>query len=300
MRIAPAGIWAFAFVLGAFREAPAASARLHDAGIFSDLDGGVRIALPARLAPRDVRMIVDANRRLLLIYDQDFPLKAYPLEGALSVGPIAPVALLAALRAEDAAELRGLVSDRTVVERTTAAKRTGDADGDGIPDPLDVLMGARKLVANHAVYTEGYYKLSYPGGDVPRAVGVCSDTVVRAFRNAGIDLQTRLTEDIRAAPSAYPGISRPDSNIDHRRVKNLLRWFQRHVPEVREGPYRPGDIVFMDTFPGRPGPEHVGIVSDRGGPSGQPLVINNWTVGYSESEMNLLPAVPVTNRFRLK
>jgi len=83
-------------------------------------------------------------------------------------------------------------------------------------------MGARKLVLNRARYTEGYCQIPYPNGDVPRDVGVCSDTVVRAYRNAGDQLQARVAEDVRAAPAAYPSVRRPDASIDHRGVKNLL------------------------------------------------------------------------------
>jgi uncharacterized protein YijF (DUF1287 family) len=56
----------------------------------------------------------------------------------------------------------------------------------------------------------------------------------------------------------------------------------------------------MDTFPSRSGPDHIGIVSDRRGPSGHPLIINNWTDGHVTSEMDLLGFVPVTHRFRIK
>jgi len=175
-----------------------------------------------------------------------------------------------------------------------------DADRDGLPDAFDVLLGARKLVANGAAYTEGYVRMPFPGGDVPRDQGVCTDTVIRTFRNAGFDLQKLIAEDIRRSPQAYPRVKTPDTNIDHRRVPNLLRWFERHMTLVaKDAPVLPGDVVFLDTFPAKPGPDHVGIASERRTADGRPLIINNWTVGYREGEMDLLSFVPVTHRFRV-
>jgi uncharacterized protein YijF (DUF1287 family) len=287
--------------LGLAAVARGQGAPVHDAGIFSDLDAAVRITLPHRIGD-ETRLRVDEARRMVVFYERGFPLKVYALVAEARAGSASVASVLARLDAADAAELGPLVSSRTVVEplRAPAGAGPGDSDGDGIPDPLDILMGVRKLVLNHAKYTEGYYQLSYPSGDVPRGVGVCSDTIVRAFRNAGIDLQSRVAEDIRSARAAYPDVRRPNASIDHRRVRTLLTWFLRHVPQVREGPARPGDVVFLDTFPNRRGPDHVGIISDRTAPSGLPYVINNWTVGYSEGEMDLLPTIPVTHTFRVR
>jgi uncharacterized protein YijF (DUF1287 family) len=275
---------------------------IHDVGIFSDLDGAVQITLPRRIDDRRTRLRLDDKHHLVVLFDGDFPLKAYGLAQPCPAGPISAVSLVARLRPADAVELRDHVTSATALERvsTSGAGPPGDQDDDGIPDQLDVLMGARKLVLNHAAYTEGYFRLPFPGGDVPRTVGVCSDTIVRAYRNAGIDLQSRVADDIRAARAAYRSVERPNPSIDHRRVKTLLIWFERNVPEVHGGPPRPGDVVFLDTFPDRPGPDHVGIISDRLAPSGRPFVINNWTVGYADGEMDLLPSVPVTHLFRLK
>jgi len=176
----------------------------------------------------------------------------------------------------------------------------GDRDGDGIPDRIDVLLGARKTALNGAEYDGRYVKIPPAGGDVPREIGVCTDVIVRALRNAGLDLQAALQADRDRRPKAYPRMKEPNPSIDHRRVKNLWPWFERHWesrPADDLGDYRPGDVVLMDTLPAE-GPDHIGIVSDRPGESGRPLVINNWTVGHTTAEMDLLGWVEVTHRYR--
>lgn len=179
-----------------------------------------------------------------------------------------------------------------------------DADGDGIPDALDILLGAKKVALAAAPYVETYRKLPYPNGDLPRDEGVCTDVIVRAMRNAGFDLQKLVHMDAVAKPRAYPNIARPDASADHRRVKNLVVWFERHWqrlpadPHDRSAPWLPGDVVFLDTMRD-PQPDHVGIVSDRAGPSGMPLIVNSWTNGYVSAEMDLLGSIPVTHRYRV-
>lgn len=179
-----------------------------------------------------------------------------------------------------------------------------DRDGDGVPDGPDVLLGAKKTAVNGAHYRNTYRELAFPGGDVPRDEGVCTDVVVRALRNAGFDLQELLATDLAAHPKRYPSVKKPDPNIDHRRVRTLLPYFKAHFtalptdPRDSATPYLPGDIVFMNTL-GDAAPEHVGVVSDGVGASGLPLVINNWTEGWTTREMDLLDRVPVTHRFRV-
>lgn len=176
----------------------------------------------------------------------------------------------------------------------------GDADGDGIPNQVDFLLGARKNVLNAADYDGRYVQLSAQGGDVPAEIGVCTDVIIRALRNAGIDLQAEIQRDRAQARASYPGIRSANPSIDHRRVRNLLPYFQRHwveLPTTDGKDLLPGDLVFLDTLP-NPGADHIGIISDRVSSRGYPLVINHWTVGWKVEEMNLLPGIPVTHAFR--
>jgi uncharacterized protein len=173
-----------------------------------------------------------------------------------------------------------------------------DSDGDGIPDPVDILLGARKVARDGALYRETAPALPFPGGDVPRAEGVCTDVVIRALRNAGIDLQLAVHRDAGLAPAAYPRIGgRRNPSIDHRRVKNLIHYFERHWQRVPGGaPLLPGDVLFLDAVAGVADPDHVGIASDRRNAAGLPLVIHNWD---RAAEMDLLPRVPLLAAFRV-
>lgn len=214
-----------------------------------------------------------------------------------------------ALRDEDVAELFEHVRVGTPVTVLPYGRRQrGDRDGDGIPDQVDIVVGARKTALNGAAYEGGYEQLAFPGGDVPRTKGVCTDVIVRALRNAGLDLQAALQDDIRRRRSAYGHrVKRPDPNIDHRRVKTLIVWFRAHwqrlgttVDPARPEEWRPGDVVFFDTFPDRVGPDHVGVLSDRLNEAGLPLVVNAWTEGYTTGEMDLLGWLTVTDHVRIR
>jgi uncharacterized protein len=128
-------------------------------------------------------------------------------------------------------------------------------------------------------YDPAYVVLAYPGGDVPADTGVCTDEVIRSYRSLGIDLQVLVHDDMAKNFSLYPklwGMSRPDKNIDHRRVPNLQRFFERHgaslpVTELAAD-YRPGDLVAWD-LDGN-GLKHIGIVVPA--PGGQAAV--GWIV----------------------
>lgn len=283
---------------------PEKSLGVEDHGIFPDLDGQLQVALPSDATPADIVAIVDDGHRILVIYVRGWPAKVYPLGGPakLLIGDE-----LLALRPGDRAELAPLLRIGSIRHLSPGeAPPPGDRDNDGIPDPLDVLIGAKKTALNADRYDERYVVIPYPNGDIPRDIGVCTDVIVRALRNQGLDLQSALHKDILGARGVYPMVTRPDSSIDHRRIPPLVpyfkRYFEEHSPHHDDpaDPLRPGDIVLLDTFPSRYGPDHIGIISDRRNDHGVPLVINNWTNGTVTTEMDLLPGIPITHRFRVR
>ncbi len=130
------------------------------------------------------------------------------------------------------------------------------------------LVAAAVERANHAVrYVPDYVRIDYPNGDVPPNTGVCADEIIRAYRGVGVDLQKEVHEDMVAHFSEYPrkwGLTSTDTNIDHRRVPNLMVFFARKgeaLPVTKNAKdYLPGDIVTWDLGGNVP---HVGIVVDR-------------------------------------
>lgn len=123
------------------------------------------------------------------------------------------------------------------------------------------------LTKDDVVYDPSYYTIDYPNGDVPANRGVCTDVVIRAYRKLNIDLQKEVHEDMRDHFDLYPknwGLTKPDKNIDHRRVPNLMTFFSRFGTTLSTGDkaeeYQPGDIVCWNLGNGL---LHIGIVSDQ-------------------------------------
>jgi len=151
------------------------------------------------------------------------------------------------------------------------------------------------------VYDGAYRVIAYPGGDVPRDRGVCADVIIRAYRALGIDLQVLVHDDMAGHFSAYPrdwGLSRPDTNIDHRRVPNLQTFFMRHgerLVATRNGlDYRPGDLVTWVVAGSLP---HIGIVSAELASDGtRPLMIHN--IGAGPQLEDMLFDYPITGHYR--
>ena len=150
-------------------------------------------------------------------------------------------------------------------------------------------------------YDPAYVRIDYPGGDVPLERGVCTDVVVRAFRKGGVDLQKEVHEDMARAFSAYPtrwGMTRPDSNIDHRRVPNLRTYFTRRgksLPVSEDAAdYLPGDLVTWDLGGGV---DHIGMVTNVwSDAAGRYLIVHN--IGRGARLENVLFAWRITGRYR--
>jgi uncharacterized protein YijF (DUF1287 family) len=171
--------------------------------------------------------------------------------------------------------------------RCPAIAQTTPASSNSPQGFLQKLAAAAIERTNHAVrYVGSYVRIPYPGGDVPSDTGVCTDEIIRSYRAVGIDLQKEVHEDMLRNFAAYPnqrlwGLAHPDSNIDHRRVPNLMVFFGRKGETLaitsRNEDYSPGDLVTWDLGGGVP---HIGIVVDRKSqPSGRYLVVHNIGAG---------------------
>jgi uncharacterized protein YijF (DUF1287 family) len=154
-------------------------------------------------------------------------------------------------------------------------KDTLFAANDEKPKLVDITSAEIKKMLESAVeqtnvtknYDPNYVVIAYPNGDVPMETGVCSDVVIRAFRKAGVDLQKEVHEDMKQNFKAYPQkwkLTKPDANIDHRRVPNLQTFFTRKGKSLaitNDGTdYKPGDVVAWD-LDGK-GMTHIGLVSN--------------------------------------
>jgi uncharacterized protein YijF (DUF1287 family) len=149
-------------------------------------------------------------------------------------------------------------------------------------------------------YEPAYVTLPYPGGDVPADTGVCTDEIIRSYRALGFDLQELVHEDMKKNFSAYPkqwGLSRPDPNIDHRRVPNLQTFFKRHsaaLPVTTDpADYLPGDLITCTVPPHLP---HIAMVVPAPDGGTTPWVVHN--IGRGPKLEDRLFEFPLTGHYR--
>lgn len=142
-----------------------------------------------------------------------------------------------------------------------------DKDGDGIDDQTDILQNVRAYIATNPEYKSKYYAGGYPDD----GYGVCTDVVAQGFLHAGYDLRELVDADIAGHPELYD-VTKADPNIDFRRVRNLLVYFQNHaislttdLMQINE--WQGGDVIVFR--------KHIGIVSDKRNKNGVPFVIHH-------------------------
>jgi uncharacterized protein YijF (DUF1287 family) len=177
---------------------------------------------------------------------------------------------------------------RNVARMAWSSSTTAQTRNETIPISSPVLkkvVGSAIEQADYTLYYDpSYVKLDYPGGDVPPERGACTDVIIRAFRKADVDLQQSVHEDMARSFSVYPqkwGLARPDANIDHRRVLNLMTYFKRAGKSVTISDeavdYLPGDVI---TWELNGGSTHIGLVTNViSETSGNPLVAHNIGAG---------------------
>ncbi|MBQ4116161.1 MAG: DUF1287 domain-containing protein [Clostridia bacterium] len=170
-------------------------------------------------------------------------------------------------------------------------KSTVDLNGNGVDDYRDIMLGARLDAKNRPKYDGAYQAGGYP----PDNIGVCTDVVWRAFKNAGYCLKDMVDKDVEKRLDDYTNIEKPDKNIDFRRVKNLRVFFEEYsisftldIEKVAD--WQPGDIVIFGND------KHIGIVSDKRNRKGQPYIIHNG--GQPNREEDFLWKSEVTGHYR--
>lgn len=162
-----------------------------------------------------------------------------------------------------------------------------------------LVASARSQIGMTLLYDPAYKSLKYPGGDIAVERGVCTDVIIRALRDHGIDLQKNIHQHMKTHHHHYPknwGTKKLDPNIDHRRVPNISTYLKMHGCQITANtPYLPGDLIVWNL--GR-GILHIGILSDRKTENQQRyLVIHNICCGVKEED--ILDSYPVVAHFRI-
>lgn len=149
---------------------------------------------------------------------------------------------------------------------------------------LNLSEAALELTKQKVTYDPSYFSIPYPNGDVPATKGVCTDVIIRAYRKMGVDLQKEVHEDMKAHFKWYPkiwGLKTPDKNIDHRRVPNLMTYFERQGADKpithNAEDYIPGDVVCWNLSGAI---THIGIVVNKKSNDGKRyLIVHNIGAG---------------------
>lgn len=157
-------------------------------------------------------------------------------------------------------------------------------------------------------YVPAYVQIKYPNGDVPSNTGVCTDLIIRAYRGVGTDLQKEVHEDMVKHFKDYPKLWKlkaPDTNIDHRRVPNLMTYFKNKKAELavtdKAEDYKPGDLVTWNLQNKKvmSGITHIGIVTDQRSPDNKRYMIAH-NIGGGNNIEDMLFDYTIIGHFRYK
>lgn len=162
---------------------------------------------------------------------------------------------------------------------------------------------AVEVIDDTIVYDPAYFSIRYPNGTIPEGKGVCTDVIIRTYRKMGIDLQKEVHEDMKQNFNAYPkiwGLKKTDTNIDHRRVPNLMTFFKRHDAQkaitTNTKDYLPGDIVCWNLGGAI---THIGIVVDKKSEDNRRhLIVHN--IGGGQVAEDILFSYTIIGHYRYK
>jgi uncharacterized protein YijF (DUF1287 family) len=215
---------------------------------------------------------------------------------AVSVAPVPPGSAVPVLTAPET-EGQSITSDTQCFpalarpQPTVLLNRRDAPAADPEAFGLDVAQAARAQIHDFVIYNDTYTVMKYPMGDVQPMYGVCTDVIIRAYRSVGIDLQ-ELVHKTR--------VGSDDTNIAHRRVDTLRRFFTLHGESLAitafAEDYRPGDIVSYYRPQNRHSRTHIAVVSDRTAPSGRPMIIHNR--GWGPQQEDGLFVDEITGHYR--
>ncbi len=142
-----------------------------------------------------------------------------------------------------------------------------------------IVFGARKYIEKKPIYYSRYYKGGYPNDNR----GVCTDIIWYSFKYAGINFKMKIDEDIRKNLKEYKTITKPDPNIDFRRVRNIKIFLDRNAISLttnleEKEMWQPGDIIIYNTD------QHIAILSDKKNEQNLPYILHFNQEGAKEED----------------
>ncbi len=161
---------------------------------------------------------------------------------------------------------------------------TISAQGQEVSRVETFIHAARQAALQAETYDASYVKINPVNGDIPPDRGVCTDVVIRGLREVGIDLQALVNEDIKRRRDQYNlrqwDQTQPDRNIDHRRVANLMVYFEGEDDPFQtinapDSSWQPCDLVVWNLNNSGGLCYHIGVISNTKGASGDYEVIHH-------------------------